>query len=348
MSLFSSSTIFIFFLTLLIVTQPSSGDDKGPDESSSDWKPLDYDDQVTIDVVGWVVAALGFAILLICAAALCAHYFTALPAKHFQQKTHLAVSLILKALLLPALLFRAMSVVGAIYWIVPGVIRCQDFYSSCISTYFVIDLVFIVPTLCLNLMFLLLCFFWRWLLQALVSSSPSFDLGLLEWKITSGAILVLTVLSFMLSVILDDEMPLLAISWVLQFLILCNLVGFGYYGVRLWMQMKSFAIISDTNKKLFLFSLIVLVFQFIHLVTVQIFNFVARKEINAFDWCLSYILWALISEFLPEALLVLFLYPKGVWPLPQIKDTYTEETFTDPEATDSINYSTGTDIWLSE
>ena len=167
-----------------------------------------------------------------------------------------------------------------------------------------------------------------------------------------GVLGVLTLIPFIVGSAIIDAWTYDSASIFLQLVVIANFFGFAYYGATLLFNLKKISIISDANKKLFIFSSIVLIFQMIHIITVQIFNYAARKEIDSFFWTFNYILWSLGSEFLPEFALVLFLYPRGVWPLSPSPDTFSTNDGNEGDDTGvdsaSINFSTESDYWTSE
>jgi hypothetical protein len=285
-----------------------------------DWHLLTPDEQRSISAVGWIFSTFG---LLLCAMLGYGIYED----RRLQQKNgeigtadrpipaHKQVTILIKILLLPTVFFRVLSLIGTIYFIVPAVIKCQDYPMTCTSIFFVLNLFFITPVFCLNAVFMLLCLFWSWLHEWLRGRHSSFEMKLLDWQILVAVMGFLTISGFMAASTVDDALPYEIISLFLQIIVLFNLFGFAWFGIGLLCQLQQ-SLVTSSTKKLYAFSFMVIIFQIIHIITVQIFNYFATQSENShsYDWCITYILWSGLAELIPESILIVYLLPRTAWP----------------------------------
>jgi hypothetical protein len=228
-----------------------------------------------------------------------------------------AISLIIKGLLAPSLLFRVMSIAAIVFGFVPLMQRCTDFPSSCNLIFFSMQIFLAIPSFCLNSLFILLSLFWPWLLSLTTRTERPFAHLLLDWAMLCAVMWIAVVLLFIAAALTDLEMIYAGISYFSNAVVLLNILVFSYFGVRLILRIRKF---GDSGvrftRKLFFITFLVLFFAAIRVIFTILLNsslYHPNESTSTFIWIMSYFGWCFFCEFLPElALLFLVANPSSL------------------------------------
>ena len=292
---------------------------------STEWTEPTKSQLHIILITGWTLFGFGALLFLFALAALLHRWKPCLvaapPPPDFSnwhasppKQRQAAVSLIIKALITPALLFRVLSLAAVGFLALPSASRCKELPSSCELTFFVIQLCLIIPSFILNSLFILLSLFWPWLLALTRHVERPFDHLLLEWGVLSAVMWIIVILSLIVAVIIQLDEIYAFISYFSNVVVLINIVVFTFYGIKLIVRMRQF---GDQGirftRKLFFITFLVLIFAAIRVVFTIFLNsnlYHPKHPTDPFAWIMSYMAWCFFCEFLPElALLTLVANP---------------------------------------
>src|SRR3989338_7008205 len=247
-----------------------------PDE---EWQnPTEQQSQIIL-ACGWALLGFGGLVFLYASAALAHHLWvlrqdrqrsvqadafgTLSPPKQRQA----VVSLVVKALLTPSLLFRVLSIASILYVAVPIGARCEELPSSCGLQFFVLQALLAVPSFTLNSLFILLSLFWPWLLSLTSRSERPFRHLLLDWALVSACMWAVVLLLFVAAAVSSAPLLYAVIAYFSNAVVLINIVVLTFFGVKLVMRMRQFGDQGiKFTRKLFAITFLVMIFAAVRVV----------------------------------------------------------------------------------